>query len=87
MIFYNYINQKGYSGIGTYNTLWEAMKEAFRDNELKLARCCEIVDGNRSYDIREMEEYWDNHLFVEKKDLNEIKKKLNTINNYLNLDK
>jgi len=87
MIFYNYITQKGFSGIGTYNTLYEAMKEAFRDNALKLATCCEIIDGNISYDFREMEEYWDNYLFVEEKDLGKIKKKLNTINDYLKLDK
>jgi hypothetical protein len=87
MIFYNYINQKGFSGTGAYNTLYEAMKDAFRDNELKLASCCEIIDGDKSYDKREMEEYWDNHLFTDEKDLNKIKKKLNTINDYLNLDK
>jgi len=76
MIFYNYINQKGYSGIGAYNTLYEAMREAFRDRKLELATCCEIVDGNASYSIREMEEFWDNNLFAEEKDLNIIKKKL-----------
>ena len=86
MIFYNYISQKGFLGLGTYNTLFEAMKEAFRDNELKLASCCEIVDGDQSYDIREMEEYWDSHLFAEEKDLSKIKKKLNTINDYLKPD-
>lgn len=87
MIFYKYINQKGFLGLGAYNTLYEAMKEAFRDNELKLAHCCEIVDGDISYNIREMEEYWDNHLFADEKDLSKIKNKLNTINDYLKFDK